>query len=94
MAVLFGILHIRNFMGASFAALLFGLVYIWSRNVWYAILLHAGSNLTATLLALYSTFGEVQMCKIPVIFLPDWKVFVASFLLAILGVVLLKRKRY
>ena len=96
MAVLFGILHIRNFMGASLAALLFGLVYIWSRNIWYAILLHAGSNLTATLLGIYSTLGlgEVQMCKIPVLFLPDWKVFVASFLLAALGVVLLKRKRY
>ncbi|MBR5655326.1 MAG: CPBP family intramembrane metalloprotease [Prevotella sp.] len=96
MAVLFGILHIRNFMGASLAALLFGLVYIWSRNIWYAILLHAGSNLTATLLAIYSTlgFGEIQTCKIPVIFLPDWKVFVASFLFAVLGVALLKRKRY
>lgn len=95
MAVLFGVLHIRNFMGASLAALLFGLVFIWSRNIWYAILLHAGSNLTATLFALYSClgFGEIQTCKIPVIFLPDTKVFIASLLLAITGVVLLKKKR-
>ena len=95
MAVLFGILHVRNFMGASLAALLFGLVYIWSRNIWYAILLHAGSNLTATLFAVYSGlgFGEIQICKTPVIFLPDMKVFIASSLLAIAGVVLLKKKR-
>lgn len=94
MAVLFGILHVRNFMGASLAALLFGLVFIWSRNIWYAILLHAGSNLTATLFALYSYFGfgEIQICKTPVIFLPDIKVLIASLLLAITGVVLLKKK--
>jgi membrane protease YdiL (CAAX protease family) len=94
MAVLFGILHIRNFMGASLGALLFGLVFIWSRNIWYAILLHAGSNLTATLLAVYCCLGlgEIQTCKIPVIILPDMKVFIASLLLAIAGVVLLKKK--
>ena len=95
MAVLFGFLHVRNFMGASLAALLFGLVFIWSRNIWYAILLHAGSNLTATLLAVYSCLGlgEIQTCRIPVIFLPDMKVFIVSLLLAIIGVVLLKKKR-
>ena len=95
MAVLFGILHVRNFIGASLAALLFGLVYIWSRNIWYAILLHAGSNLTATLLAVYSClgFGEIQMCKIPVIFIPDMKVFIASLILVVIGVVLIKKKR-
>lgn len=95
MAVLFGFLHVRNFVGASLAALLFGLVFIWSRNIWYAILLHAGSNLTATLLAVYSCFGfgEIQTCKTPVIVLPDVKVFIASLLLAIIGLVLLKKKR-
>ena len=94
MAVLFGFLHVRNFVGASLAALLFGLVFIWSRNIWYAILLHAGSNLTATLFAVYSGlgFGEIQTCKIPVIFLPDMKVVVASLLLAVTGVMLLRKK--
>lgn len=95
-AVLFGILHVRNFIGASLAALFFGLVFIWSKNIWYAILLHAGSNLTATLLGVYSYLGlgEMQMCKIPVIFLPDWKVYVASIVFAIVGgVLLLKKKR-
>ena len=94
MAVLFGFLHVRNFVGASLAALLFGLVFIWSRNIWYAILLHAGSNLTATLFAVYSGLGlgEIQTCKIPVIFLPDMKVVVASLLLAVTGVMLLRKK--
>ena len=94
MAVLFGFLHVRNFVGASLAALLFGLVFIWSRNIWYAILLHAGSNLTATLFAVYSGlgFGEIQTCKIPVIFLPDMKVVVASLLLVVTGVMLLRKK--
>ena len=95
MAVLFGFLHVRNFMGASVAALFFGLVFIWSRNIWYAILLHAGSNLTATLLAVYAClgFGEIQSCNLPVILLPDMKVFIAGLLLAVIGVVLLKKKR-
>lgn len=95
MAVLFGILHGRNFFGSFLAATLFGLVFIWSRNIWYAVLLHAGSNLTATLVGVYCVFGlgEFQMSKIPVIFIPDAKFAVASVVLAIAGLFLLKRKQ-
>ena len=95
MAALFGVVHVRNFIGASLAALLFGLVFVWTRNIWHAILLHAGSNLTATLLGIYSYLGlgEVQMCKAPVIFLPDGKAYVASALLAIAGGAILLAQR-
>lgn len=94
MAVLFGILHVRNFFGSFLAATLFGLVFVWSRNIWYAVLLHAGSNLTATLVGVYCVFGlgEVQMSKIPVIFMPDAKFTIACVVLAIAGLFLLKRK--
>ena len=94
MALLFGILHVRNFFGSFLAATLFGLVFVWSRNIWYAVLLHAGSNLTATLVGVYCVFGlgEVQMSKIPVIFMPDAKLTIASVVLAIAGLFLLKRK--
>lgn len=94
MAVLFGILHVRNFFGSFLAATLFGLVFIWSRNIWYAVLLHAGSNLTATLVGVYCLFGlgDVQMSKIPVIFMPDAKFSIACVVLAIAGLFLLKRK--
>ena len=37
MALLFGMLHIRNFAGASFGALAFGLVFVFSRNIWYIL---------------------------------------------------------
>ena len=95
MALLFGILHVRNFFGSFLAATLFGLVFVWSRNIWYAVLLHAGSNLTATLVGVYCVFGlgEVQMSKIPVIFMPDAKFTIASVVLAIAGLFLLKRKQ-
>ena len=95
MAVLFGILHVRNFFGSFLAATLFGLVFVWSRNIWYAVLLHAGSNLTATLVGVYCVFGlgEVQMSKIPVIFMPDAKFSIACVVLAIAGLFLLKRKQ-
>ena len=94
MAVLFGIPHVRNFFGSFLAATLFGLVFIWSRNIWYAVLLHAGSNLTATLFGVYCMFGlgEVQMSKIPVFFMPDAKFSIACVVLAIAGLFLLKRK--
>ena len=94
MAVLFGILHVRNFFGSFLAATLFGLVFIWSRNIWYAVLLHAGSNLTATLFGVYCVFGlgEFQMSKIPVIVMPDAKFTIACVVLAIAGLFLLKRK--
>lgn len=47
--------------------------------------LHAGCNLTATILAVYCWLGlgEMQMAKTPVIILPDWKVVVASLVLAV-----------
>ena len=95
MAFLFGMLHVRNFPGAFLSALVYGGVFIWSRNIWYSVILHAGRNLAATLLAVYSwlQFGDMQMAKIPVIILPDMKVVIASLILAIAGVLLLKKKR-
>jgi len=93
MAVLFGILHVRNFLGASIDAMLYGLVFIWTRNIWYAVILHVGHNLTATLLAIYCLFslGEIQMSKMPVIILPDTKAIVAAVALAIIGIVLWRK---
>ena len=93
MAVLFGILHVRNFPGAFLAAMVYGLVFIWSRNIWYGVALHAGHNLTATLLAIYCWLGlgDMQMAKIPVIFLTDAPVIVGSIVLAIGGVLLMQR---
>lgn len=95
MAILFGLLHVRNFPGAFISALFYGLIFIWSRNIWYSVALHAGINLTATLLAVYCwlQFGDMQMTKMPVIILPDLKVFIASLFLAIAGVFILKRER-
>lgn len=92
MAFLFGILHVRNFPGAFISALFYGMVFIWSRNIWHSVALHAGCNLTATLLAVYCWLGlgEMQMTKTPVIILPDWKVVVASMAFAIAGVCLLR----
>ncbi len=92
MAILFGMLHVRNFPGAFVSAMFYGLVYIWSRNICYSVTLHAGSNLAATLLAVYCWLqpGNMQMARIPVIILPDMKVCIASLFLAIAGVLLLK----
>jgi hypothetical protein len=58
------------------------------------VTLHAGSNLAATILAVYCWLGlgEMQMTRIPVIILPDMKVFIVSLLLAIAGVLLLKKR--
>ena len=93
MAVLFGMLHVRNCPGAFLAAMVYGLVFIWSRNIWYGVALHAGHNLTATLLALYCWLGlgDMQMAKTPVIFLTDTPVIVGSIVLAIGGVLLMQR---
>jgi len=91
MAILFGILHVRNFPGAFLAAVIYGVVFIWSRNIWYGVALHAGHNLMATLLALYCWLGlgDIQMAKTPVIFLTDAPVIVGSIILAFGGVLLI-----
>ena len=95
MAVLFGILHVRNFPGAFLAAMVYGLVFIWSRNIWYGVALHAGHNLTATLLAIYCWLGlgDMQMAKIPVIFLTDTPVIVGSIVLAIAGILVVLQRQ-
>ena len=93
MAILFGIFHVRNFPGAFISAMLYGLVFIWTRNIWCGVTLHAGCNLTKTLLAVYCWLGlgNMQMTSTPVIILPDMKVIIASMILAIGGVLLLKK---
>lgn len=95
MALLFGLFHVRNFPGAFISAMFYGLVFIWSRNIWYSVALHAGSNLTATLLAVYCwlQLGDMQMTKTPVIILPDMKVIIASIFLAIAGLLLVKKNK-
>ena len=95
MAVLFGMLHVRNSPGAFISAIFYGLVFIWSRNIWYSVTLHAGSNLAKMLLAIYCWLGlgEMQMTRIPVIILPDTKVIIASLFLAVAGVLTLLRRK-
>lgn len=93
MAILFGILHIRNFPSAFLDAIIYGLIFILSRNIWYSVVLHAGGNLTATLLAVYCGlgFGNLQMTKTPVIVLPDTKAIIGSIVLAVVGILLIIR---
>ena len=93
MALLFGIVHVRNFLGASLAAMFYGIVFIWARNIWYAIILHAGHNLAATLLAVYCTLGlgEIRMSKMPVIILSNTIIVVAAVILAVIGLMILRR---
>ena len=95
MAFLFGMLHVRNFPGAFISALFYGMVFIWSRNIWYSIALHAGSNLSTTLMAVYCWLhlGDMQMTKTPVIILPDAKVIIGSVVLAAIGLLLVYAKR-
>ena len=95
MAVLFGMLHVRNCPGAFLAAMVYGLVFIWSRNIWYGVALHAGHNLTATLLAIYCWLGlgDMQMAKIPVIFLTDTPVIIGSIVLAIAGILVVSQRQ-
>ena len=94
MALLFGMLHIRNFAGSAFGALAFGLVFVSTHNIWYSVALHAGNNLIATLLAIYCwlDLGEIKMSHLPVIMIPDIKVLIASIILAAFGVYFLTRQ--
>ena len=95
MALLFGMLHVRNFLGAFIDALFYGLVFIWSRNIWNSVALHAGCNLTVTLLAFYCWLGigDLQMARTPVIILPDVKIIAGCFVLFAIGILLIKTKR-
>ena len=91
-ALLFGLLHVRNFPGAFIDAMFFGLIFIWTRNIWYSVALHAGCNLMATFLAVYSWLGlgDLMKASTPVIVLPDAKVIIGSIVLLAIGLLLLK----
>jgi len=94
MALLFGIVHVCNFPGAFLAAMFYGLVFIWTRNIWHAVVLHAGHNLTATLLAVYCFFGlgEIQMSRMPIFILSDVKIVVVAAVFAVIGFIILRIK--
>ena len=93
MAILFGVLHVRNFPGAFLSAMVYGLAFILTRNIWCPILLHAGSNLTGTLAAVYCTtsLGEIRMSEMPVILMADTKFIIGSVVLAVIGIIILLR---
>lgn len=95
MALLFGVLHVRNFLGAFINALFYGAIFIWSRNIWNSVAVHAGCNLTTTLLSIYCWLGlgDLQMARTPVIILTDAKVIVGSIVLALVGLLLIKPKK-
>lgn len=95
MALLFGMLHVRNFLGAFIDALFYGAIFIWSRNIWNSVAFHAGCNLTATLLAVYCWMGlgDLQMSKIPVIIMTDAKVVIGGIVLSVVGILLISAKR-
>lgn len=95
MALLFGMVHVRNFAGAFLSAMLYGMVFIGTRNIWYSVALHAGHNLAATLLAVYCWLGigNLQMMRLPVVVLADWKIVVGGVILAAIGYLLIKAKR-
>lgn len=95
MALLFGMLHVRNSPGAFLSAMVYGMVFICTRNIWYSVALHAGHNLAVTLLAVYCWLGigNLQMTRTPVIILADWKIVVSGILLAAMGMMLIKAKR-
>ena len=95
MAVLFGALHVRNFLGASIDALFYGSIFIMTRNIWNSVALHAGCNLTVTLLAVYCWLGlgDLQMAKTPMIILTDAKFIIASIVLSIAGFLLINTKK-
>jgi len=95
MAVLFGVLHVRNFPGAFLSAMVYGLAFILTRNIWCPILIHAGCNLTGTLAAIYSAtgLGEIRMSGTPVILMGDTKFIIASVVLATIGVTVYKMGR-
>ena len=93
MAVLFGILHVRNFPVVFLDAMVFGLLFVWTKNIWYSVACHAGGNLTAIFLEIYcwSGLGRLQISGTPVILLPDLPVIIVSILLAVAGLFLIKR---
>lgn len=94
MAILFGMLHVRNFFGAFINAMFYGLIFIWSRNIWNSVALHAGCNLTVTLLAVYCWLGlgDIVMTGTPLITLPDVKIIIVSIVLFTIGILLIKPK--
>lgn len=87
-AVFFGLLHTTNMLGSFVDALIFMLVFVFTRQIGISIALHSCINLWAVLFCIMVYFGllDIQHSSLPVIWLiGDNGTLAAAAVIAVIG---------
>ena len=91
LAIVFSLLHVRNFLAVMLDALIFTVLLLRTKNVWYNILMHSALNLSATLVFFLSLAGFriKKSTGMAIVMLIDIKGMILFVVLALVGFFLL-----
>ena len=91
LAIVFSLLHVRNFLAVMLDALIFTVLLLRTKNVWYNILMHSALNLSATLVFFLSLAGFriKKSTGMLMVMLIDIKGMILFVVLALVGFFLL-----
>lgn len=89
--LLFGVFHVRNFLSATIDAAIFGIAFMATKNIIYPIIIHAFTNLIATIFGILSTYNvtEIKYIKTPVVLIFEEKAHIIFGILCLTGVIIM-----
>lgn len=93
-AFIFSAIHMQfyGFLPRLLLGALFGYIYLWTGNLWYAILAHFLNNAYAVCVAWYLQLKNIPLSNVEASFSFEWYGYVISFLLGVYLLIFIKRK--
>lgn len=91
-ALFFGVIHMSNFMGAFMDALIYMLLFVFTKNIVLSIWTHCCWNVIATIFIIMSYLGVLEISKssYPSVFkVENISATIISCILAIIGIVII-----
>ena len=90
-SLFFGIVHVRNFIAATFDAIIYGIVLLYTKNIGYSILCHSFTNLSSLIFELLATYNiaDIRYINNPVIIVFPNNIQIVFGLMAIAGFIVL-----
>lgn len=91
-ALFFGVIHMSNFMGAFMDALIYMLLFVFTKNIALSIWTHCCWNVIATIFIIMSYLGVLEISKssYPSVFkVENISATIISCILAIIGIVII-----
>lgn len=93
-AFIFSAIHLQfyGFLPRLLLGALFGYIYLWTGNLWYAILAHFLNNAYAVCVAWYLQLKNIPLSNVEASFSFEWYGYLLSFLLGVYLLIYIKKK--